>query len=146
MEFIQDALFCMGLMLHRSMSEMSSISTSMELSNGTNCWHSCLFPTSTTTGRKVQGPEFCFCGVLCCFSLVCMSHSISNYMLGLGCSYEFVHFVMANLCQLHCCFFFFFKVSFCSLVLPAHSLWFFLFESLQFVFIVCGSQHGVEVR
>lgn len=57
LEFIQDALFCTGFMLHQSMSAMSSISTSRELSNGTGSWHSCLFSASTTNGRKVWGPE-----------------------------------------------------------------------------------------
>lgn len=107
LEFIQDALFCVGLMLHQNMSEMSSISTSMELGNGNDSWHSCLFPTSTTSGRKVLGPELCFCRALCCFSLV---SSIPNSVLALLCSYELDHFVMANLCQPHywvCCFFFF---------------------------------------
>lgn len=108
LEFIQDALFCVGLMLHQNMSEMSSISTSMELGNGNDSWHSCLFPTSTTSGRKVLGPELCFCRALCCFSLV---SSIPNSVLALLCSYELDHFVMANLCQPHYWVWFFFFLS-----------------------------------
>lgn len=109
MEFIQDALFCMGLALKyvRNVQHFNK--------QGTQQWdnscHSSLIPISITSGRKVQGPEFPFCRVLCCFSFLCLGCSIPNYVLSLVCDYELDHFVMANLCQAHF-FFLFFKSRF----------------------------------